>query len=513
MVAQDCPNIIEFRHVSKSFSDVAVLKDINLTVRRGEIFALLGENGSGKSLLMNMVFGGCQPDSGEILICGEPVQISSSAEAFAHGIGMVSQHYSLISNATVLENVILGHEPTRRLMRLIPYLDTSKAARKVQELCNRYGLNLSLYDRIDYLSEASQQRVEILKMLYRDSELIILDEPTAMLAPQEAERLLAIVRKLQDDGRTVILISHRLEDVKQVADRCAVLRQGRLTGVFKVFATSTRRLAERMVGHALDFELERQPAVFGDVVLSVRNLCVEYSENKSTLHDISFDVRAGEVFAVIGVAGSGESALADAIAGLAPADSGSIRLMDRDITQDSVRARSLAGMAYIPDDRRNKGLFVGLPISDNLVTKSYFQPPYSKGAFLQRGEFRRYAVQFLKRYGLQLAKGIYTPTYQMSDSEQQMLIIGRETDLDARLIIFSKPTQGLDIGTTLEIRRRVVAERDQGKAVLLTTNELDGALACADTIAIIHDGAFVKVGPANEMSRQELGEYMMGVHR
>jgi simple sugar transport system ATP-binding protein len=472
--------IVEMRHITKRFPGIIANNDISLSVRKGEIFALLGENGAGKSTLMSMLFGLYEPDEGEIYLRGEKVRISSPLEAVALDIGMVHQHFKLVSNFTVTENIVLGKEPVKRLLGLIPYVDRKGSVKRIKELSQRYRFDL---------------------------------EPTAMLTPQEIDSLLKTIRALRDDGKTIILITHKLEEIKQVADRCAVLNSGRLVDIFDVASTSTRVMAQRMVGREIDFDVPRKTAHFGDTVLAVERMTVLGEQKVPKVSGVSFQVHAGEVFAIAGVAGNGQTELADALAGILPIKEGKIRLKGQDITSATVRERSVGGMAYIPEDRNGVGLILDFPLSENAASKSYFRPPFSRGSLLQYGEFRRYAVDLIERYDIRCGKGPSTLVRSMSGGNQQKVIVAREIDQEADLVVFVQPTRGLDIGATLNIRKRIVAQRDAGRAVLLISLELDEVLACADTIGVIYNGEITKIAPAHELSRDEVGEYMMGVRK
>jgi simple sugar transport system ATP-binding protein len=505
--------IIEMRHITKRFPGVIANNDISLSIRKGEIFALLGENGAGKSTLMSMLFGMYEPDEGELYLRGEKVRIASPLEAVALDIGMVHQHFKLVSNFTVTENIILGKEPVKRLFGLIPYVDRKGSIRRIEELSRRYQFDLEPTALVDDLGISQQQCVEILKMLYREAEILIFDEPTAMLTPQEIDALLKTIRALRDDGKTIILITHKLEEIKQVADRCAVLNNGRLIDVFEVADTSTRLMAQRMVGREIDFTVARTIAHFGEVVLDVEGLTVLGEQKVTKVNNVSFRVHAGEVFAIAGVAGNGQTELADALAGILPIKKGRVILKGRDMTTATVRGHTLSGMAYLPEDRNGVGLILDFPISDNMVSKRYRRPPFSKGPFLQYGEFRRYADRLIGRYDIRCSRGSMTPVRSMSGGNQQKVIVAREIDQGADLVVFVQPTRGLDIGATLNIRKRIIAQRDEGKAVLLISLELDEVLACADTIGVIYNGELTKIAPAHELSRNEVGEYMMGVRK
>ena len=507
----DTEVIVELRHITKRFPGIVANDDISLQIRQGEIFALAGENGAGKSTLMSMLFGMYQPDEGEILIRGEKVAITSPNEAVALGISMVHQHFKLVRNYTVAENIVLGIEPTTRLLGLLPYVNMHPVNKAIRELSETYGLEVDPTRVVEDLPVSTQQRVEILKMLYREAEILIFDEPTAMLTPQEINYLLDIIRKLRDGGKTIILITHKLEEIKQVADRCAILNHGKLIATMDVATSSTRDMASKMVGREVIFEIDKKPADPGDVVLDVRDLTVENEHKVEVARDVSFQIRAGEIFAIAGVAGSGQVELADAIAGLAPVKRGSIHHTGRDITHLLVRPRTLRGISYIPEDRQDVGLILDFLLEDNLASKSYYKDPFSHHGILHKSAFDHYADELIARYDIRCSNGALTLTRSMSGGNQQKAIVAREVEQDAQLMIFVQPTRGLDIGAILSIRRRMIEERDKGRAILLISLELDEILAVADTIGVMFAGQLLKVAPADQMTREEVGEYMMGV--
>jgi len=505
--------IIELRHITKRFPGIAANDDISLQIRQGEIFAFAGENGAGKSTLMSMLFGMYQPDEGEIFIRGQKVDIASPNEAVALGISMVHQHFKLVHNYTVAENIVLGIEPATRLLGVLPYVNMKPVNKAIRELSERYGLEVDPVSVIEDLPVSTCQRVEILKMLYREAEILIFDEPTAMLTPQEISYLLDIIRKLRDDGKTIILITHKLEEIKQVADRCAILNHGRLIATMDVTTSSTSDMARKMVGREVIFEIDKAPATLGPVVLDVRNLTVENEHKVEITRDVSFQIRGGEIFAIAGVVGSGQVELADAIAGLSPVKSGQVLLGETDITRMLVRPRTVAGISYIPEDRQDVGLILDFPLEDNLASKSYFKEPFSRHSILNKKAFDAYAADLIERYDIRCSAGAVTLTRSMSGGNQQKAIVAREVEQDADLMIFVQPTRGLDIGAILSIRRRMIEERDRGRAILLVSLELDEILAVADTIGVMFAGRLIKIAPAAEMTRDEVGEYMMGVRQ
>ncbi|MCL2632485.1 MAG: ABC transporter ATP-binding protein [Coriobacteriia bacterium] len=507
---QSQETIIEMRNITKRFPGVVANDDVTLKIHRGEIFALLGENGAGKSTLASILFGMYQPDEGEIILRGQAEQITNPARAVELDIGMVHQHFKLISDYTVTENIIIGNEPIRQVLGFIPMVDIRRANEDIQNLIDQYGFGLSATDIIEDLNVSSQQRVEILKMLYRDAEILIFDEPTAMLTPQEIERLLEIIVRLHDAGKTIILITHKLDEIKQVAERCAIMNHGKLIGVYDVATTSTQMMANLMVGRELSMAIEKEPASFNRPVLEVSGLSVKDSANILRLDAVSFSVHAGEVFALAGVAGNGQMELADALAGLL-SHSGEVHINGNDMSSASVRMRTEQGLAYIPEDRQDVGLLLDMNIAENLIAKTHYQEPYATGAFLQPLASISHADDIIVRYDIRCAQGSSTVVRSMSGGNQQKLLVAREIDADADLVIFVQPTRGLDIGATLAIRQRIVDERDKGKAILLISLDLDEVMAVADTIGVIYNGRITKVSPAQDVTLEELGEYMMGV--
>ncbi len=503
--------IVEFRHITKKFPGIIANDDVSLTINKGEIFAVLGENGAGKSTLVSMLFGTYEPDGGEILIRGKKERIYSPRYASSLSIGMVHQHFRLVSNFSVAENIILGLEPERKLFGFIPYVDIEKANHDIAELSERYGLKINPEDVIENLNVASCQRVEILKMLYREAEILIFDEPTAVLTPQEIESFLDIVRSLRENGKTIILITHKLAEIKAAADRCAILNRGKLITVLDVESTSADEMARLMVGHDISFRTEKKPAVFGDVILDVQNMSVKSRTGLDAVKDVSFQIHAGEVFAVAGVSGNGQNELADSIAGLCPCSSGKITINGHDITRASVRERIEAGIAYIPEDRHNVGLVLDFTLRDNLPLRQYYTPKFSHKGVISRSSFVEYNRTLEKEYDIRSSQGGATIMRSMSGGNQQKAIIAREIDMQTPLIMFMQPTRGLDIGAVMNVRKQIIAERNRGAAVLLISLDLDEIIDCADTIAVIFNGRINKISPAEKISVDEIGLYMMGV--
>jgi general nucleoside transport system ATP-binding protein len=503
--------IVEMKHITKRFPGILANDDISIEVKRGEIFALLGENGAGKSTLMSMLYGMYEPDAGEIFIRGEKVRLSSSSVAANLNIGMVHQHFTLVSNYTISENIVLGIEPTKKILGILPWVDMKSVNARVLDLSKRYGLEVDPEKKIEDVNVSVQQRVEILKMLYREAEILIFDEPTAILTPQEIESLLDIMRELRAAGKTIILITHKLEEIKKIADRCAVLLRGRLVNILDVADTSTQTMASLMVGRDVVTNLEKKPAAFGDVVLDVRDLSVRNSVRFEVVKGVSFTIRAGEILAIAGVSGNGQVEVADAIAGLTKVSHGSIFLSGKDITHYSIRKRTLAGISYIPEDRQSYGVVLDFTLRDNLALKTYFAEPFSHKGILNASGFDAHAERLIAKYDIRSGQGAKTSLRSMSGGNQQKAIIGREIELESELSIFVQPTRGLDIGAIENIHRQILAERDAGKAVLLISLELDEVMALADTIAVMYNGEILKIAETATMSQMEVGKYMMGV--
>ena len=503
--------IVEMRHITKRFPGIVANDDVTLQIKKGEIFALLGENGAGKSTLMSMLFGMYEPDEGEIYVRGKKERIASPSYASSLNIGMVHQHFKLVSNYTIAENIVMGMEPIKKLAGLFPVIDMKKANHDIAELSKQYGLEVNPTQVIETTNVSTQQRVEILKMLYREAEILIFDEPTAVLTPQEIEFLLKIIRGLRDAGKTIILITHKLEEIKQVADRCAILNRGKLIDVLDVKTTSTRTMANLMVGRTVNFEVEKEAPKFGDVVLDVKNLTVRNEDKFDVVKNVSFSIHAGEVFAIAGVSGNGQVEIADAIAGLLKADSGSIVLNGRDITHEPIRTRTEAGISYIPEDRQSYGLVMDFSLEENMAMKTYYKEPFCKKGILQQKEFTKYSDQLIEKYDVRSGQGSATVVRSMSGGNQQKAIIAREVELESPLMIFVQPTRGLDIGAIENIHRQIIGERDKGRAILLISLELDEIMNCADTIGVIYNGQLNKIAPASELTTSQVGEFMMGV--
>ena len=505
--------IVEMKNITKRFPGIVANDSVTIQIKKGEIYALLGENGAGKSTLMSMLFGMYEPDEGEIYVRGKKEVISSPNYATQLNIGMVHQHFKLVSNYTIAENIIMGVEPIKKFMGLFPYVDIKSSNEKIAELSKRYGLEVDPTKKIEDINVSTQQRVEILKMLYREAEILIFDEPTAILTPQEIDFLLDIIRGLKKAGKTIILITHKLEEIKKVADRCAILCRGKLVDVLDVASTSTKEMANKMVGREVSFQREKPEPSYGDVVLSVENLTVKDENKFEVVKNVSFSIRGGEILAIAGVSGNGQVEIADVIAGLLPIASGKITLNGKDITGYTVRKRIREGISYIPEDRQTYGLILDFTLSDNLALKNYNQEPFSKKGILNQQKFEEFGNQLIEGYDIRSGQGNKTIVRSMSGGNQQKAIIAREVEQDSNLTIFVQPTRGLDIGAIENIHNQIIRERSKGKAILLISLELDEVMELADTIAVIYNGEILKTADAKDLSVEEVGEFMMGVKK
>jgi len=502
--------IVEMRNITKSFPGIIANKDITIQVKPAEVFALLGENGAGKSTLMNILFGIYEPEKGEIYIRGKKVRFHSSNDAAAHNIGMVHQHFKLVENYTVSENIVLGNEPMNRFLG-IPYVDIKAANSEIKKLSQKYGLEVNPTDKIEDLPVSVRQRVEILKMLYREADILIFDEPTAVLTPQEIEFLLKIIDGLRKSGKTIILITHKIEEIKKIADRCAILRRGRLIGVLDVKSTSAQEMAKMMVGRMVEFTAIKSPPNFRETVLEVERLSVRNANKFEVVKNVSFKIRGGEIFAIAGVAGNGQREIADAIAGIIQPSTGSIKLCGTDISKYSIRQRVEAGISYIPEDRQGTGVFLDFNLDTNLSLRKYYKVPFAGKGILDFSKIEGYAEKLIDKYDIRSAQGTKTALRSMSGGNQQKVIIAREIEEHAKLIIFVQPTRGLDIGAIEYIHKQILAERDKGVAILLISLELDEIMNLDDTIGVLYNGEMLKIADASAMTSHDVGRYMMGV--
>lgn len=503
--------IIEMLNITKEFPGVTANDDITLRVKKGEIHALLGENGAGKSTLMSVLFGLYQPERGSIRIRGKEVKISGPRDANRLGIGMVHQHFKLVHNFTVLQNIILGVETTRG-----GFLRMEEARRKVMTLSERYGLAVDPDALISEITVGMQQRVEILKMLYRDNEILIFDEPTAVLTPQEIEELMAIMKGLAAEGKSILFITHKLKEIKAVADRCSVLRRGKYIGVVEVADTDTETMSEMMVGRKVSFSVDKNPARIGEEVLRVEGLSVKSrreGHSQNVVRDVSFTVHKGEIVCVAGIDGNGQSELVYALTGLLPAEKGRIFLNGADITGSSIRWRNSHGLSHIPEDRHKHGLILDYNLAENLILQSYFTPRFQTHGFLRKDNIYRYAGHLIGKYDIRSGEGPKTPTRSMSGGNQQKAIVARELDREADLLIAVQPTRGLDVGAIEFIHKQLLAQRDAGKAVLMVSLELDEVMDLADKIYVIFEGRLIADldGSFEGDLRNELGLYMSGI--
>ena len=505
--------IVEMKNITKRFPGIVANDSVTIQIKKGEVYALLGENGAGKSTLMSMLFGMYEPDEGEIYVRGKKERISSPNYATQLNIGMVHQHFKLVSNYTIAENIIMGVEPQKKFLGLFPYVDIKTSNQKIADLSKRYGLEVDPTKKIQDINVSTQQRVEILKMLYREAEILIFDEPTAILTPQEIEFLLDIIRGLKEVGKTIILITHKLEEIKKVADRCAILNRGKLIDVLDVATTTTKEMANKMVGREVSFEREKPPANYGKEILSVQNLTVKDDNKFEVVKNVSFSIRGGEILAIAGVSGNGQVEIADAITGLLPAAGGKIILNGEEITDYSVLKRIEAGISYIPEDRQTYGLVLDFTLSENLGLKNYRQEPFSKKGIMNHAEFDKFGERLIEEYDIRSGQGNMTVVRSMSGGNQQKAIIAREVEQDSSLTIFVQPTRGLDIGAIENIHNQIIAERNKGKAILLISLELDEVMGLADTIAVIYNGEIHKIADAKTLTVEEVGEFMMGVKK
>ena len=503
--------IIEMLNITKEFPGIIANDNITLQLKKGEIHALLGENGAGKSTLMSVLFGLYQPEKGEIRKNGEVVRIKDPNDANALGIGMVHQHFKLVEVFSVLDNIILGVEPVKGPFGV---LSKGEARKKVVELSERYGLMVDPDAMVEDITVGMQQRTEILKMLYRDNEVLIFDEPTAVLTPQEIDELMKIMKGLAAEGKSILFITHKLDEIMQVADRCSVLRKGKYIGTVNVAETTKEALSEMMVGRKVQLVMEKKPMLPGESILTAQNLTVRGKRHgKALVNNVSFNVRRGEIVCIAGIDGNGQSELVYALTGLMKAESGHVFVNSKDVTHMTVRARNNAGISHIPEDRHKHGLVLDYSLEDNMVLKQYYKPRFSKKGFLKFKEIRSYAEGLIEKFDVRSGQGAVTRARSMSGGNQQKAIIAREIDLGNDLLIAVQPTRGLDVGAIEYIRRELMAQRDAGKAVLLVSLELDEVLEVPDRILVMYEGEIVGELDPRHTTAQELGLYMAGAQR
>ena len=503
------PYAIEMLNITKRFPGIVANDNITLQLKHGEIHALLGENGAGKSTLMSVLFGLYQPEEGTIKKDGVEVKINNPNDANALGIGMVHQHFKLVECFTVLDNIILGVEPNK-----CGFLQKVDARKKVLELSERYGLHVDPDALIEDISVGMQQRTEILKMLYRDNEILIFDEPTAVLTPQEIEELLQIMKNLAAEGKSILFISHKLNEIMAVADRCSVLRKGKYIGTVEVANTDKAELSRMMVGRDVEFVVHKEEAKPNDVILEVEGLTVASKVHKNNaVKNVSFKVRAGEIVCIAGIDGNGQTELVYGVSGLEPTVSGKVVLGGKDITHAPIRERSIMGMSHIPEDRHKHGLVLDYTLEDNLVLQRYFEPQFVKAGFLKRKSIRDYANKLIEQYDVRSGQGPITLARSMSGGNQQKAIIAREIDKDPQLLIAVQPTRGLDVGAIEYIHKQIVAQRDKNKGVLLVSLELDEVMSLSDRILVMYEGEIVGELDPKKTTVEELGLYMAGAKR
>ena len=501
--------VIEMLHITKEFPGIRANDDVTLQLKRGEIHALLGENGAGKSTLMSVLFGLYQPEQGIIKKDGQEVKISNPNDATALNIGMVHQHFKLVECFTVLDNIILGAEPMKGVV-----VDRAAARKKVMELSQRYGLKVDPDARVEDISVGMQQRVEILKMLYRDNDILIFDEPTAVLTPQEIDELMDIMRGFKAEGKSILFITHKLAEIKAVADRCSVLRKGKYMGTVDVANTSVEEMSRLMVGRDVQLVSTKDESHPGDVVLQVDNLTVPSKvSKKDAVKHASLQVRAGEIVCLAGIEGNGQTEFIHAVTGLDKPSSGTVTLCGRDITHAPIRRRSKLGMSHIPEDRHKHGLVLDYPLEYNMVLQRYWEKGFQQGGFLKKRVIREYSDRLIEQYDVRSGQGSTTIARSMSGGNQQKAIVAREIDKDPQLLIAVQPTRGLDVGAIEYIHKQIIAQRDAKKAVLLVSLELDEVMNLSDRILVMYEGEIVGEFDPKTTDVQTLGLYMAGAKR
>ena len=504
------PYAIEMLNITKRFPGIIANDNITLQLKKGEIQALLGENGAGKSTLMSVLFGLYQPEEGVIKKDGQVVSIKDPNDANALGIGMVHQHFKLVECFTVLDTIIMGVEPTKH-----GFLQKAEAREKVLALSEKYGLHVDPDALIEDITVGMQQRTEILKMLYRENEILIFDEPTAVLTPQEIDELMQIMRNLAAEGKSILFISHKLAEIMAVADRCSVLRKGKYIGTVETANTTMEELSAMMVGRNVSFHVDKKPAEPGEVVLEVEGMTMASKLHKNNaVKNVSLKVRRGEIVCLAGIDGNGQTEFVYGLTGLEPLVSGSVKLCGKDITHASIRQRSVMGMSHIPEDRHKHGLVLDYSLEDNMVLQRYFEPEFTdKAGFLRRRNIRTYAEKLIDQYDVRSGQGPITIARSMSGGNQQKAIVAREIDKDPELLVAVQPTRGLDVGAIEYIHRQLVAQRDEGKAVLLVSLELDEVMDVPDRILVMYEGEIVGELDPKKTTQEELGLYMAGAKR
>ena len=501
---------IEMLHITKRFAGIVANDDITLQLKKGEIHALLGENGAGKSTLMSVLFGLYHAEEGEIRKDGRTVEIRDPNDANDLGIGMVHQHFKLVECFTVLDNIIMGVEPNK-----MGFLQKKDARKKVLELSEKYGLRVDPDALIEDITVGMQQRTEILKMLYRENEILIFDEPTAVLTPQEIDELMRIMKNLSAEGKSILFISHKLNEIMAVADRCTVLRKGKYIGTVNVKDTTMEELSAMMVGRNVNFHVEKGPAEPGEVLLDVSHMTVASKVHKNNaVKDVSLKVRAGEVVCIAGIDGNGQSEFVYGVTGLEPLVSGQITLLGKDISHLPIRKRNVSGMGHIPEDRHKHGLVLDYSLENNLVLERYFEPEFTSGAgFLKKKNIRAYAEKLIDNFDVRSGQGPITPARSMSGGNQQKAIIAREIDRNPRLLVAVQPTRGLDVGAIENVHKCIIDHRDAGNGVLLVSLELDEVMDVSDRILVMYEGEIVGELDPKQTTVEELGLYMAGAKK
>lgn len=502
--AQERPVVLEARNITKRFPGVVANDNVSLKLYKGEVLALLGENGAGKSTLMNILYGLYHQDEGEIFVKGELVRITNPHESIARGIGMVHQHFQLVPVMTVTENIILGNEVTRG-----PFLNRKQAAERIRAISEQYNLAVDPDALVADLDVGAQQRVEIIKALYRNADILILDEPTAVLTPQEADDLVRVMRTLTAQGTSIIFITHKLREVLEVADRIIVLRSGKVVGETTPAQATEASLAAMMVGREVILKVEKQPARPGAIVLEVRGLRVRDDRQLLAVKGVDLEVRAGEILGIAGVQGNGQTELVAALTGLRPSEAGTIRIDGVDVTNATPRQISELGVAHIPEDRQRDGLVASYPLTDNSVLELYYLPPFARGIVRNDQAINEHCARLVKEFDVR-TPGITVPASSLSGGNQQKLIVAREFSRQLKLLIAAQPTRGIDVGSIEFIHNQIVKKRDEGVAVLLVSAELDEILSLADRIAVMYHGQIVATVRNGELSREELGLLMAG---
>jgi general nucleoside transport system ATP-binding protein len=500
------PPVLRLSGITKRFPGVLANDHIDLTLNQGEILALLGENGAGKTTLMNILYGLYQPDEGEIIVRDKKVTVHSPTDAINAGVGMVHQHFMLIPVFTVVENVMLGHETTRAG----GFLDREKAAARIHEISHQYNLDVNPYAYVRDLPVGVQQRVEIIKLLYREADILIFDEPTAVLTPQEADELFKIMKLLVSQGKSIIFITHKLREVLDISDRIEVIRRGKVVGSTTPAEADKNKLASMMVGRDVDLVVDKIPAKVGENILRIENLTVADDQRQITVDDISLDIKAGEILGVAGVQGNGQTELVEAVTGLRATVGGKITLLGQDITDANPRTVTELGSAHVPEDRQRDGLVLSFPVADNLVLCSYYQQPFAKGILRNEEAIEECAVKLIQEFDIRTPNE-KTSAGSLSGGNQQKVIIARELSRNIKFLVASQPTRGLDVGSIEYIHKRIVAKRDEGCAVMLVSPELDEIIELSDRIAVMYRGKVIACVQADKVTKEQIGLLMAGV--